>query len=169
MPPKEKKNSKENVEKAVKALKDSATVAKKQTKPVEKNTKDNAEPKPKKTTKKQTKPVDSNEPTTDTPQQPEKKKEPSGFMKPIQVSTELNNFFSNEKDTLMSRTEVTRKFTAYIKENKLQDPENGRKIHPDPKLKALLRIQDGEELTFFNLQRYMSPHFSKAGQPSVIP
>tara|TARA_Y100001958_G_C21199961_1_gene526787 strand:+ start:413 stop:904 length:492 start_codon:yes stop_codon:yes gene_type:complete len=163
MPPKEKKNSKENVEKAVKALKESATVPKKQAKPAEKNTKDNTDSKSKKTTKKQTNPIDSNEPQT------EKKREPSGFMKPIQVSSELNNFFSNDKGTLMSRTEVTRKFTTYIKDNKLQDPDNGRKINPDAKLKTLLRIQDGEELTFFNLQRYMSPHFSKAGNPPIIP
>jgi chromatin remodeling complex protein RSC6 len=65
----------------------------------------------------------------------------------------------------MARTEVTRDINTYIRTNSLQDKENGRKIIPDTKLSALLKIAKGEELTYFNLQRYMSPHFSKANKP----
>ena len=63
----------------------------------------------------------------------------------------------------MARTEVTREINKYIREHKLQDKENGRKINPDKHLKKLLKIQNKEELTYFNLQKYMSPHFHKAG------
>jgi chromatin remodeling complex protein RSC6 len=57
---------------------------------------------------------------------------------------------------------VTREINTYIKANKLQDPTNGRHIIPDAKLKTLLKIKKGEELTYFNLQKYMSTHFAKA-------
>jgi chromatin remodeling complex protein RSC6 len=57
---------------------------------------------------------------------------------------------------------VTREINAYIRTNNLQDKENGRRINPDSKLKSLLKLKKGEELTYFNLQRYMSPHFATA-------
>ena len=56
---------------------------------------------------------------------------------------------------------VTREINNYIRTYNLQDPENGRHINPDEKLAALLKIPDGENLTYFNLQKYMSPHFFK--------
>ena len=64
----------------------------------------------------------------------------------------------------MARTEVTREINGYIREHKLQDKDNGRIILPDTKLKGLLKIKKGEELTYFNLQKYMSPHFAKANK-----
>jgi chromatin remodeling complex protein RSC6 len=43
----------------------------------------------------------------------------------------------------------------------LKDKTNGRIIHPDAKLTALLKISSNNELTFFNLQSYMKHHFIK--------
>ena len=43
----------------------------------------------------------------------------------------------------------------------LQDKENGRKINPDKLLCDLLKVTPDVNLTYFNLQRYMSPHFAK--------
>ena len=63
----------------------------------------------------------------------------------------------------MARTDVTRDINKYIREHGLQDKENGRKINPDSKLSSLLKVGKDEVLTYFNLQRYMSPHFAKAG------
>ena len=88
---------------------------------------------------------------------------PSGFVKPTLISTELATFLKKPVGTEMARTEVTREINGYIRANNLQDPKNGRKINPDTQLATLLKIGDGEELTYFNLQRYMSPHFAKAG------
>ena len=87
---------------------------------------------------------------------------PSGFVKPTLISDHLAEFLSKPKGTLIARTEVTREINAYIRANKLQDPANGRKINPDAKLKKLLSLKATDELTYFNLQRYMSPHFQKA-------
>ena len=92
---------------------------------------------------------------------------PSGFVKPTLISDELAQFLSKPSGTEMARTEVTREINTYIRANDLQDKTNGRKINPDKSLAALLKIQNGDELTYFNLQRYMSPHFAKAGQTKV--
>lgn len=87
---------------------------------------------------------------------------PSGFVKPTLISNELAGFLNKPVGTEMARTEVTREINGYIREHNLQDKENGRKINPDKKLASLLKIQSGDELTYFNLQRYMSPHFAKS-------
>jgi upstream activation factor subunit UAF30 len=86
---------------------------------------------------------------------------PSGFVKPTLISKELSEFLGKTDGSEMARTEVTREINAYIRNNNLQDKENGRRINPDAKLKSLLKLKKGEELTYFNLQRYMSPHFAK--------
>ena len=87
---------------------------------------------------------------------------PSGFVKPTKISDELASFLGKEKGTEMARTDVTREINTYIRAHKLQDKDNGRKINPDSKLAALLKLKKTDELTYFNLQKYMSPHFAKA-------
>ena len=87
---------------------------------------------------------------------------PSGFVKPTLISDHLATFLNKPSGTLLARTEVTREINAYIRANKLQDTSNGRKINPDDKLTALLALKSTDELTYFNLQRYMSQHFKKA-------
>lgn len=94
---------------------------------------------------------------------------PSGFVKPTLISAELAKFLEKPDGTLMARTEVTKQINTYIKANKLQDPKNGRIILPDAVLTKLLKISKGEELTFFNLQKYMSPHFAKANATPATP
>jgi len=88
---------------------------------------------------------------------------PSGFVKPTKISNELADFVGKPHGSEMARTEVTRVLTAYIRENKLQDPQNGRRILADNKLTKLLKLQKSDDLTYFNLQKHMSPHFAKKG------
>ena len=92
-------------------------------------------------------------------------KPPSGFAKPGPVSSELAKFLKLEKDELIARTEVTKRITKYCQEKNLQKPEDKRTIHADKALKDLLRLKKGDELTFFNLQKYMKVHYpNKEGQ-----
>ena len=93
---------------------------------------------------------------------------PSGFVKPTLISKELAEFLGRPVGTELARTEVTREINAYIRTHSLQDKENGRKINPDTKLKSLLQVKKGEELTYFNLQQYMSRHFAKASAAAPV-
>lgn len=92
---------------------------------------------------------------------------PSGFVKPALVSDQLAEFLSRPKGALVARTEVTREINAYIRAQNLQDPKNRRHILPDAKLKKLLALKDKDELTYFNLQKFISHHFQKAAPASV--
>jgi chromatin remodeling complex protein RSC6 len=87
---------------------------------------------------------------------------PSGFVKPTKITNELADFLGREHGSLMARTEVTKQMTEYIRTHSLQDKKNGRVILPDAKLRKLLKLTDKDALTYFNLQKYMSPHFEKA-------
>ena len=89
---------------------------------------------------------------------------PSGFVKPSPISDELATFLGKEKGVEMARTDVTREINKYIRAHDLQDKENGRKINPDEPLRTLLKldVETDVVLTYFNLQRYMGPHFPKS-------
>ena len=89
-------------------------------------------------------------------------RKPSGFTKPTPITPELATFIGKPAGTEMARTDVTKEITAYVRAHNLQDKENGRKIIPDKKLSALLNVPKGTDLTYFNLQTYLSPHFVKA-------
>ena len=88
-------------------------------------------------------------------------RQPSGFVKPTRISDELAKVLGKTIGTEMARTEVSKEINAYIREKGLQDKENGRRIHPDANLSKLLALTGADELTYFNLQRYMKHHFIK--------
>ena len=87
---------------------------------------------------------------------------PSGFAKPSLISNALCDFLNKPEGTEMARTEVTKNLTQYIKQHSLQDQQNKRKILPDDKLRKLLNVGDNDEVTYFNLQKYMKFHFPKS-------
>jgi chromatin remodeling complex protein RSC6 len=88
-------------------------------------------------------------------------RQPSGFAKPSKVTKELCDFMNKEEGSEIARTDVTRALVAYIKENKLENTSNSKIISPDNKLKLLLGLDDDQELTYFNIQKYMNKHFVK--------
>jgi chromatin remodeling complex protein RSC6 len=90
------------------------------------------------------------------------KKEPSGFAKPTKVSKELCDFMNIPEGSEIARTEVTKFLVQYIKEKNLQEQTNKskNKIIPDDKLRNLLGINvNTDDLTYFNMQKYMNKHF----------
>jgi upstream activation factor subunit UAF30 len=86
---------------------------------------------------------------------------PSGFVKPTLISNELAGFLGKPVGSEMARTAVTREINTYIRDHKLQDKDNGRNIIADKKLTSLLKLKKDDKLTYFNLQKFMSPHFAK--------
>ena len=71
----------------------------------------------------------------------------------------MRKFLSIGKEDLIARTQVTKSITTYCIENNLQNQSDKRIILPDKVLTKLLNIPKGEELTYFNLQKYMKVHF----------
>jgi chromatin remodeling complex protein RSC6 len=99
-----------------------------------------------------------------------KKKAPSGFAKASSVTDELAIFLGLDAGTLIARTDVTAKVIAYVKSQNLQNPEKKKEIVPDAKLAALLTPEEGDIVTFFNLQRYLKRHFlpTVSAEPSTV-
>ena len=87
------------------------------------------------------------------------KRKPSGFAKPGKISSELSLFMSKKEGELVARTEVTKHIINYIKDLNLQNSNNKKVILPNKELKKLLNVSDDEEVTYFNLQKYMNHHF----------
>ena len=94
-------------------------------------------------------------------------RQPSGFVKPTRISKDLAKFLGKDEGVEMARTEVSKEINQYIRANSLQDKSNGRIIKADAKLKKLLNLGDDDELTYFNLQKYMKHHFIKGDAASV--
>lgn len=83
----------------------------------------------------------------------------SGFAKEGPVSDEMRKFLGMKKDELISRTDVTKRIHEYCKSKNLQNPADKRQIKPDASLRKLLKMNKDDDLTFFNLQKFMKVHF----------
>lgn len=85
--------------------------------------------------------------------------------RPVPISEELSDFLGLTRGEMYSRQVITKSINQYVKDNELQNPENKRYILLESeaglKLKALLRDPD-QPLTFFNIQRYLKPHYPKS-------
>ena len=93
-----------------------------------------------------------------------KPRKPSIFELPTPLSNDLCSFLALSNGSKESRSNVTKAITTYVK---LHNLKNKHTITPDAKLKSLLGVKEGEVLTYFNLQRYLNPHYLKAAAPSA--
>lgn len=88
-------------------------------------------------------------------------RKPSGFAKPSALTPEMTEFLGLDKDVEMPRNEVTKLINKYIVDNDLRDQSDKRKILPDEKLTNLLGWDGKEQVSYFNLQKYIKQHFVK--------
>ena len=86
-------------------------------------------------------------------------RKPSGFAKPSPLSDEMTEFLGLEKGVEIPRNEVTKLINQYLVDNGLRDETDKRKILPDKKLTILLNLKGDENLSYFNLQKYIKHHF----------
>jgi hypothetical protein len=84
------------------------------------------------------------------------------FEIPTRLSDDLCAFLGKPKGSEMSRSNVTKAVTTYIKEKGLK---NKHDIQPDAALRKLLAVPTGESLTYFNLQKYLNKHYVKVEKP----
>ena len=87
------------------------------------------------------------------------------FEIPTRLSDDLCAFLGKPKGSEMSRSNVTKAVTTYIKEKGLK---NKHDIQPDAALRKLLAVPTGESLTYFNLQKYLNKHYVKVEKPAVV-
>ena len=80
----------------------------------------------------------------------------NSFFNPSFISDELAIFLGKPLGTEMSRCEVSKEINSYIQSYGVQ---NGRQINPDEKLRKLLGLTNEDELTCFNLHKYLKHHF----------
>jgi len=96
------------------------------------------------------------------------KRAPSGFAKPSRITSELAKFLKVDANEKLARTNVTKMITSYVKDHNLQNPANKKIIVPDANLKKLLK-NGNEEVTFFNLQKFMKVHYIKDENATPAP
>lgn len=85
----------------------------------------------------------------------------NGFNRPMLLSQELKDFLGLGPDEMLSRSAVTRRINEYVKANGLKHPDNGRILILDDKLTKLLKPPEGTQVTYLNVQKYLSPHYTK--------
>jgi len=86
------------------------------------------------------------------------------FQIPTDISPQLCAFLGRPAGSQESRSNVTKFVTTYVKEQNLK---NKHDINPDAKLRALLSVKPEEKLTYFNLQKYLNPHYLKKAPVSA--
>ena len=85
----------------------------------------------------------------------------NAFLKLRPISDELASFMGLSPKSQKSQTDVTKYIATYVKEHSCFDPTFKRRILPDAKLGKLLRVKDGQEVTYLNLQSFLKVHFLK--------
>jgi chromatin remodeling complex protein RSC6 len=90
----------------------------------------------------------------------------SGLTKPTLLSDDLCTFLGVPAKTQLGRSEVAKSIHGYVIKHNLQKAENKKIILPDATMKKLLNIQNGEELSYFNIMHYLKPHFIKTAPVS---
>jgi len=85
----------------------------------------------------------------------------NGFNREQKISEDLRKFLGLPEGQLVSRSTVTKSINEYVKTNGLKHPDNGRVLILDQKLKDLLKPPADVQVTFLNLQKFLSPHYTK--------
>ena len=85
-------------------------------------------------------------------QKASKASKPNALQQPLQPSEELAAVVGEGK---LARGEVVSKVWEYIKSNKLQNPDDGREIVADDKLK---KVFGKDKVTMFEMNKHLAQH-----------
>ena len=87
-------------------------------------------------------------------EKPKAGQKPNALQQPLQPSEDLAAVVGGGT---MARGEVVSKVWVYIKANKLQNPDDGREILADDKLK---KVFGTDKVTMFEMNKHLSKHLS---------
>ena len=91
-------------------------------------------------------------------QNKQKKKRPQV---PLTLSKDLENFLSVEHGTTLTKAQVMKTISSYIKEKNLQVAENKRQFIPNKELSKIFKIKKPHSMTFVEINKHVSHHLSK--------
>lgn len=87
-----------------------------------------------------------------------KKKRPQT---PLSLSADLENFLSVQHGTKLTKAEVMKSISSYIKEKNLQVAENKRQFIPNKQLAKIFNIKKPQSMTFVEINKHVSHHLTK--------
>ena len=84
--------------------------------------------------------------------------------KKTRVSAELSKFLSQKKDVQMTKADVMKQISGYIKKENLQLQNDKRKFLPNKALAKLFGLKAAEvkNMTFVEINKHVSQHLTKA-------
>ena len=87
-----------------------------------------------------------------------KKKRPQT---PLLLSADLENFLIVQHGTMLTKAQVMKNISSYIKEKNLQVAENKRQFIPNKQLSKIFNIKKPHSMTFVEINKYVSHHLTK--------
>lgn len=93
---------------------------------------------------------------------PKKVKKHTVMHDPMSVSTELCKYLKQPVGSKMTKSETMKAVSNIIKTTGLQNADNKRQFTPDKKLGKILNMNPIKSITFVELNKHLSHHFSPA-------
>ena len=84
------------------------------------------------------------------------------FQEKLILSKDLENFLSLEHGTKLTKAEVMKSVSDYIKSNNLQVLSNKRRFKPNKQMSKIFDMNTKSELTFVEINKHVSTHLSKS-------
>ena len=78
----------------------------------------------------------------------------------MNISSELLKHLGKDPGTQMTKSEAMKSVSEYVRNNGLQNPENRRQFTPNKKLSKVLNMEPTKTITFVELNKYLSHHFT---------
>ena len=78
----------------------------------------------------------------------------------MNLSKDLEIFLSLDKGTLLTKAEVMKSVSTYIKEKNLQIQEDKRKFLPNKELSKIFGIKKPQNMTFVEINKHVTQHLS---------
>ena len=80
---------------------------------------------------------------------------------PLNLSNDLEKFLSIKHGTMLTKAQVMKSISTYIKEKNLQVQENKRTFVPNKELSKIFKMKKPSALTFVEINKHVSHHLSK--------